>query len=58
MPVTATPTDLFPPDLIHLTATAAEVLDTHLSVDGCCRICGTSWPCQRTQLAEHNLAAL
>jgi hypothetical protein len=50
--------DHFPPELRKLSVTAAEVLDTHLNTDGRCGLCGTSWPCERVQLAEHNLAAI
>src|SRR5262245_53556537 len=51
-------TDLFPPELVRLSATASEVLDTHLSEGGCCVVCRSVWPCEQAQLAEHNLAAL
>jgi len=57
MPAT-TVTDFFPPELRQLSATASEVLDSHVSEEGCCVVCRSVWPCQRAQLAEHNLAAL
>ncbi len=50
--------DLFPPELIHLTATAIEILDKHLNQGGRCTACPGPWPCQPAQLAEHNLAGL
>jgi len=56
--VAPTPIDHFPPELVHLTATAIEVLDKHLNQDGKCRACGNPWPCQPAQLADHNLAGL
>ena len=59
MPAIDVPTpDLFPPELVQLSATATKVLDTHVSGQGCCVVCGTSWPCEPAQLAERNLAAL
>lgn len=59
MPAVAEPiTDYFPPELRLLSASAATVLDTHVSDEGCCTICRSVWPCERVQLADHNLAAL
>jgi hypothetical protein len=51
-------TDYFPPELRQLSATASQVLDPHLNDQGCCVVCRGEWPCQRAQLAEHNLAVL
>jgi len=51
--------DLFPPELRQLSATAIDVLDRHVSGGGRrCVVCSTSWPCERVQLADHNLAAI
>jgi hypothetical protein len=50
--------DHFPPELIHLIATAIDVLDKHANLDGQCRACGVRWPCEPAQLAEQNLAWL
>jgi hypothetical protein len=58
MPTVTIITDYFPPELRQLSATASQVLDTHLNDQGCCVVCQSAWPCQRAQLAEHNLAAL
>ncbi len=51
-------TDHFPPELVHLSATAIDVLDKHLNQDGSCTACGDPWPCQLARLADHNLAGL
>jgi len=51
-------TDHFPPELVRLSATAIEVLDKHVGADGRCLACGTPWPCEQAQLAEHNLAVI
>jgi hypothetical protein len=51
-------TNHFPPELVRLSATAIEVLDKHVGADGRCIACGTPWPCEQAQLAEHNLAAI
>jgi hypothetical protein len=58
MPTATVITDYFPPELRQLSATASQVLDTHLNDQGRCAVCQSEWPCQRAQLAEHNLAAL
>jgi len=59
MPTATEPTtDHFPPELIHLSATASDVLNTLVSEKGCCVVCRSVWPCERVQLAERNLAAL
>jgi hypothetical protein len=59
MPIIDTPIpDHFPAELIQLSTTASDVLNTHLSDQGCCVICNSLWPCERAPLAEHNLAAL
>jgi hypothetical protein len=50
--------DHFPPELARLSATATAVLDTHVADGRRCRACGDEWPCDRVQLAEHNLAGL
>jgi hypothetical protein len=50
--------DRFPAELIHLTATAIDVLDKHVNLDGRCAACGDRWPCERARLADHNLAGL
>jgi hypothetical protein len=51
-------TDHFPPELVRLSATAIDVLDKHVGDNGRCTACGTPWPCERAQLAEHNLGVL
>lgn len=50
--------DHLSPELVRLSATAIDVLDTHISDEGCCVVCRSVWPCERVQLADHNLAAL
>jgi hypothetical protein len=50
--------DHFPPELVHLTATAIDVLDKHVNLDGRCVACGDRWPCEPARLAEGNLAGL
>jgi len=49
---------VFPPELMHLLATAQQVIDQHVNAYGICAYCGSKWPCQRAQLAEFALAAL
>ncbi len=58
MPNATTPADYFPPELRHLSVTASDVLKTHVSDEGHCAECHSVWPCERAQLAEHNLAGL
>lgn len=48
----------FPPELMHLLATAKRVIDLHVNADGTCACCGSVWPCQRAQLAEFALTAV
>src|SRR5215469_1957629 len=48
----------FPPELMHLLATAQRVIDEHVNAYGTCDCCGSVWPCQRAQLAEFALTAL
>jgi hypothetical protein len=59
---TDTPTpdrgDFLPPELVHLLGTAGRVIDQHVNHLGTCGACGSSWPCQRAQLAEFTLGAL
>jgi hypothetical protein len=57
-PPTTGRADLFPPELVHLLGTAANVIDQHLNDCGHCVDCGAVWPCQRSRLAEFTLAAL
>jgi hypothetical protein len=54
----ASRTELFPPEFVHLLGTARQVIDGHLNDHGTCADCGSSWPCQRAQLAEFALASL
>jgi len=58
MDPTAGPADLFPPELVHLLGTAQHVIDQHVNDRGSCARCGSSWPCQRAQLAAFALGAL
>jgi hypothetical protein len=51
-------TDYFSPEVRRLSATAADVLNRHVGENGRCTACGTAWPCESAQLAEHNLAGL
>jgi len=51
-------TDYLPPELELLSRTASAVLNEHLNDHGLCAVCGSAWPCERAQLAEHNLAVL
>jgi len=48
----------YPPELMHLLATAQRVIDQHVNAYGMCASCGSIWPCQRAQLAEFALAAV
>jgi hypothetical protein len=51
-------TDYFPPELELLCSRAVLVLNEHIDAAGLCAVCGSAWPCERVQLAEHNLAVL
>jgi len=53
-----TTTDRFPPALQRLCGTAVRVLHEHARIRGVCVVCGVSWPCERTRLADNNLALL
>ncbi len=44
------------PELAGLMRLASRVLNEHLNDADLCAICGSAWPCERVQLAEHNLA--
>jgi hypothetical protein len=48
----------FPPELMHLLATAQRVIDQHVNAYGMCAYCGSAWPCRHAQLAEFALAAV
>lgn len=48
----------YPPELMHLLATAQRVIDQHVNAYGICAYCGAMWPCQRAQLAEFALTAV
>jgi hypothetical protein len=50
--------DYLLPELMHLLSIARQVIDQHVNDRGRCADCGSAWPCQRAQLAEHALAAL
>ncbi|WP_322777986.1 hypothetical protein [Frankia sp. Cas4] len=50
--------DYFPPELRQLCRTAVRVLHEHIEVGGLCVVCGVSWPCESTRLADHNLTLL
>lgn len=56
--VTPKPGDFFPPELIRLLRTARSAIDKHVNDHGNCAACGSTWPCQRAQLADFALAAL
>jgi hypothetical protein len=57
--VTVRGVDHFPPELERLRTTATTVLHEHVEDDdGLCVVCRSAWPCERAQLAEHNLAVL
>ena len=43
--------------LAPMRATAIRVLTQHISDQGRCVVCGSTWPCDRAVQAEHNLAA-
>ena len=59
MPEATITADYFPSELRQLTATAIEVLDTHVADErGWCVHCGTQAPCEPAQLAERDLAGL
>lgn len=45
-------------ELERLRGLATVVLNEHHHDQGLCVICGSAWPCERVQLAEHNLAVL
>jgi len=51
-------TEYLPPELIHLLATARQVIDQHVNDHGTCADCGLAWPCQRARQADLTLAAL
>jgi hypothetical protein len=55
---TARRRDRFLPAFSHLRSRAACVLNEHIDSRGLCAVCGSSWPRERVQLAEHNLAVL
>jgi hypothetical protein len=44
--------------MARLSVLAAQEITSHTCKDGMCVICGTAWPCERAELAEHNLALL
>lgn len=52
------PVDFLPPELRHLLGTARRVIDQHVNQHGNCAECGSSWPCQRAELAAFTLGAL
>lgn len=58
VPATAPGMDYFPPELERLCSTATVVLNEHVNDAGLCAVCGSAWPCERVQFAEHNLAVL
>ena len=57
-PMTVAGMGYFPPELERLCGTATLVLNEHVNDAGLCAVCGSAWPCERVQLAEHNLAVL
>jgi hypothetical protein len=55
-PTTDVLTDTLADALDRLSRPATTVLNEHPNTDGVCLACGgESWPCQRAELAEHNL---
>lgn len=44
--------------IARLCVLAAQEITSHTCKDGICVICATAWPCERAELAEHNLALL
>jgi hypothetical protein len=50
--------DVFPPELLRMLGSARRVIDQHLNDHGHCACCGSTWPCERAQLAELALAGL
>jgi hypothetical protein len=57
-PGKASKDEFFPPELMHLLATAQQVIDQHVNAYGICAYCGSIWPCQRAELADFALTAL
>lgn len=47
-----------PPEMELLRAVATAVLNEHINDADLCAICGSTWPCERVLLADHNLAVL
>lgn len=48
--MTGMDTELFPPELVHLLATARVTIDAHTNEHGICAVCRTAWPCERAAL--------
>lgn len=47
-----------PAVMARLSVLVAQEITRHTCKDGLCVICGTAWPCERAELAEHNLVLL
>jgi hypothetical protein len=56
--VTETRRTQLPPEMKLLRAVATAVLNEHINDADLCAICGSTWPCERVLLADHNLAVL
>lgn len=56
--ITGAETQHFPLALVRLGVRAAQEIRSHTSKDRLCAVCGTTWPCERAELAEHNLALM
>jgi hypothetical protein len=55
--MTLTTTPALTDALNRLSHLATTVLNEHLNTNGQCAACGGQpWPCERAELAEHNLA--
>jgi len=44
--------------MARLSVLASQEITSHTCKDGMCAICRTAWPCERAELAQHNLALL
>jgi len=50
--------DVFPPELARLLATAQKEITAHGNDHGLCVVCGSAFPCERAELAAFALDAV
>ncbi len=55
---TVSASDVFPPELARLLATAEREITEHGNDHGLCVVCGSAFPCERAELAAFALDAV